>query len=173
MGVEKPARVETHGRDDLAGEHIRGDAGQLGLAILFAIVYVADSLFLHATTGLNQIIPVAIRVPLGFVVLAVAGFLAKTSLDTVFGPEQAHPGVIRHGLYRYVRHPMYLGEALVYLGLLFLSVSLAAGGVWLIALVFLNAIAHYEERLLLARFGRAYAAYQREIPMWLPRLRRR
>jgi protein-S-isoprenylcysteine O-methyltransferase Ste14 len=71
-----------------------------------------------------------------------------------------------------VRHPIYLSELLLYLGFLILGLSLAAGGVWLVAIGFLHAISRYEEELLLARFGEEYERYKRDVPMWIPRLRR-
>ena len=39
-----------------------------------------------------------------------------------------------------------------------------------VAVLFLHHISRYEERLLLARFGEAYAQYMEEVPMWIPRL---
>jgi len=44
-----------------------------------------------------------------------------------------------------VRHPVYLSEILLYLGLLMLSISLAAAVVWIIAIGFL----HYISRIQL------------------------
>jgi protein-S-isoprenylcysteine O-methyltransferase Ste14 len=61
---------------------------------------------------------------------------------------------------------------LLYLGLLMLSLSLAAAVVWCIAVVFLHYISLWEEKLL-ARFGEEYAQYVRDVPMWIPRLRKR
>ena len=77
---------------------------------------------------------------------------------------------MRDGVFRFVRHPIYLGELLLYAGLLTLSLSLAAAVVWLVTISFLHYLSRYEERLLLARFGEAYRQYMREVPMWLPRL---
>lgn len=54
-----------------------------------------------------------------------------------------------------------------------LSISLAAAVVWVIAILFLHYISRHEERLLLARFGEDYEQYMREVPMWVPRLRKR
>jgi protein-S-isoprenylcysteine O-methyltransferase Ste14 len=54
-----------------------------------------------------------------------------------------------------------------------LSISLAAAVVWCIAIVFLHYISRWEEKLLLARFGEEYAQYMRDVPMWIPRLRKR
>jgi protein-S-isoprenylcysteine O-methyltransferase Ste14 len=156
-------------RDDLTGEHALGDAGQLVLALLFAATWTSDTFFLRATTFLNGYVPLGIRIPLGVVLVALSGYLAGEGLSIVFGEEREEPGVIRKGVFSVVRHPIYLGEILVYLGLLMLSLSLAAAVVWAIAIAFLHTISRYEEGLLLARFGEAYEAYMREVPMWIPR----
>ena len=156
-------------RDDLTGEHRLGDAGQLALALLFAATWIVDTFFLRITTFLNRRVPLGIRIPLGVILLALSGYLAAQGLSIVFGEEREEPGVIRKGVFSVVRHPIYLGEIVVYLGFLMLSVSLAAAVVWAVAIVFLHAISRYEERLLLARFGEAYEAYVREVPTWIPR----
>ena len=106
--------------------------------------------------------------------LVLSGYLVKTSLSIVFGEEREKPDVIRKSVFGVVRHPVYLSEILFYLGLLMLSISLAAAVVWVIAIGFLHYISRYEERLLLARFGEDYEKYMREVPMWFPRrLRKR
>ena len=160
-------------RSDLTGEHTVGDAGQLLLACLFAATWILDTFFLKYTTFLNRHVPVGIRIPLGVVLLVLSGYLAKTGLSIVFGEKREKPGVIRKGVFNAVRHPIYLSEILLYLGFLVLSISLAAVFVWVIAIVFLHFISRYEESLLLDRFGEAYEQYMREVPMWIPRLRKR
>jgi protein-S-isoprenylcysteine O-methyltransferase Ste14 len=156
-------------RDDLTGEHALGDAGQLVLALLFAATWIADTCFLECTTFLNRHVPRGIRIPLGVALLVASGYLAREGLSIVFGEERGEPGVIRKGVFSVVRHPIYLGEILAYLGFLILSLSLAAAVVWAIAIAFLHFISRYEEKLLLARFGEAYEAYMRDVPMWVPR----
>ena len=162
-----------HQRDDLAGEHAVGDAGQLVLACLFAATWIADTFFLKYTTFLNQYVPVGVRIPSGVFLLVLAGYLAKTGLSIVFGEERKEPGVIRKSVFNVVRHPVYLSEILLYFGLLMLSISLASAVVWVTAILFLHYISRYEEKLLLARFGEEYEQYMREVPMWIPRLRKR
>ena len=76
-------------------------------------------------------------------------------------------------MFNVVRHPVYLSEILLYLGLLMLSISLAAAVVWIIAIGFLHYISRYEEKLLLTRFCEEYEQYMQEVPMWIPRLRKR
>ena len=160
-------------REDLTGEHPLGDAGQVLLACLFAAIWIADTFFFQYTTLLNGYIPLVARIPLAALLLIVSGYLAKKGLAIVFGEKGEKPAVIRKGMFGVVRHPIYLGEILFFLGFLMLSLSLAAAAVWVVAIAFLHFIAKYEEKLLLARFGDDYENYLREVPMWLPRLRKR
>jgi len=172
MGWKQTYREHFEGRDDLAGEHAAGDAGQAILALLFAVVWVIDTFFLQYTTGLNNSVPLGIRVPLGVALLIVSGYLAWAGLSIVFGERRETPGVIRKGVFNVVRHPIYLSEILLYLGCLILSLSLAATCVLLVATAFLHYISRHEERLLLARFGEEYERYMRDVPMWIPRFRK-
>ncbi len=172
MNHQHPDKKPKH-RDDLTGEHTVGDAGQLVLACLFGIIWIADSFFLKYTTFLNQYIAVGVRAPLGIALLVISGYLARKGLSIVFGEEREKPGVIRKSVFNIVRHPIYLSEILLYLGLLMLSISLAAAVVWIVGIGFLHLISRYEERLLLERFGDEYAQYMREVPMWIPLRRRR
>jgi protein-S-isoprenylcysteine O-methyltransferase Ste14 len=160
-------------RDDLTGEYRIGDAGQFVLACLFVAIWIADTFLLKYTTFLNHYVPLAARIPCGVFPLALAGYLARRGLDIVFREERKKPGVIREGVFGIVRHPIYLGEILLYLGFLILSISLAAAVVWVCAIAFLYYISRYEEKLLLERFGREYEQYMWEVPMWIPRLRGR
>jgi len=147
-----------------------GDAGQMVVACLFAATWVADAFFFKYTTFLNRYVSPVVRMPLGVILLVLSGYLAATGMSIVFGEKREKPGVIRKGVFNVVRHPIYLSEILLYLGLLILSTSLAAAAVWVIAIGFLHYISLYEERLLLARFGEEYEHYMREVPMWIPRL---
>jgi protein-S-isoprenylcysteine O-methyltransferase Ste14 len=173
MAKQQVQKEPQQQRNDLVGEHTLGDAGQLVLACLFVATWVLDSFVLKYTAFLNQAVPLAIRVPLGVVLLALSGYLATMGLHMVFGEKTEKPGVIRKSVFGIIRHPIYLSEILLYLGLLMTSLSLAAAVVWGITILFLHHISRYEERLLLARFGEEYAEYMRTVPMWVPRLWKR
>jgi protein-S-isoprenylcysteine O-methyltransferase Ste14 len=160
-------------RDDLTGEHKFGDYGQLILAILFVTIWISDTFILEYTTFLNHIVPNAIRTPLGIVILLVSGYLAVKGMHIVFGEKREEPGVIRKSVFSVVRHPIYLSEILLYLGLLMISLSLAATFILFIAILFMHYISKHEERLLLERFGDDYKQYIREVPMWIPGLWKR
>jgi protein-S-isoprenylcysteine O-methyltransferase Ste14 len=168
-----PTQERNHReRDDLTGEHALTDIGQLILLILFTGVWIADSFFLHVTTSLNATVPLAVRIPIGVVLLALAGGLASASHRAIFGVTRETPHVVREGVFAVVRHPMYLSEILLYLGLLLCNLSGMAAAVWLLVIAFLTYVARAEERLLLERFGDEYASYIRTVGMWIPRLRR-
>jgi len=164
----------SHGnREDLTGEHTVGDAGQAILACLFFIIWIADSFFFHYTTMLNQYVTVYIRIPLGIIFILISGYLALRGMSIVFGEKREPPVVIRKSVFGIVRHPIYLSEILLYLGLIILSISIAAIGLWIIAIVFLHYISRHEEKLLIARFGDEYKQYIRDVPMWIPHLQRK
>lgn len=173
MTGRKEEREARKHRDDLIGEHKFGDAGQLILACLFFIIWIADSFFFKYTTSLNQAVPLAARLPAGIVLLVLSAYLARTGMSIVFGEKRQKPTVIKKGVFDYVRHPVYLSEILLYPGLLMMSISIAASLVWLVAIGFLYYISRYEEKALLAHFGEEYKQYMKEVPMWIPRLRRK
>jgi len=160
-------------RDDLTGEHAVGDAGQIIIAGLFAAIWISDVFFFKYTTFLNQYVPNGFRTPCGIILLVLSGYLAKMGLSIIFGEEREKPNVIKKSVFGVIRHPVYMSEILLYLGFLMLSISLAAAVMWIIAIVFLHYISRHEEKLLLARFGKEYEQYMREVPMWIPRFWKR
>lgn len=105
--------------------------------------------------------------------IAVAVWAAAT-LGRHFDLEvEVHEGheVVDRGPYALVRHPVYSGLALHFVG-----ASLATGNLLFIAGTVLISFpafrlrASAEERLLSGRLGPAYAAYARRVPMLIPRI---
>jgi len=171
-GQPTDLKVFKH-RDDLAGEHPLADAGQLTLFLVFMAVWITDSFFFKYSSFLNNYIPLAVQISFGVIFLVISTYLVKTGMSTLFGKTRAKAGVIRKGVFGIIRHPIYMSEILLYLGLLCLSVSLAAFGVWIIGIAFFHYISRYEEKILLAQFGDEYRQYMKDVPMYFPRLRRR
>jgi protein-S-isoprenylcysteine O-methyltransferase Ste14 len=170
-GIEK---YITRHREDLTGEHSLGDAGQFILFFLFLAVWITDAFIFKYSTLLNEYIPFyAVRLWLGIIILAIAGYMAWTGMKIAFGTERDNPHVIRHGVFGVIRHPIYLSEILLYLGLFLLNTSLAAAGVWIIGILFFHYISRYEEKVLLQRYGDEYRQYMKDVPMYFPRISRR
>ena len=159
-------------RDDLTGEHSFGHAGQIIFALLFFAIWIADSFFLNYTNQLSDIVPAVVSKPIGILLLCLSVYCAWSGLRIVFGEVRDTPSVIRKGVFGVVRHPIYLSEVLLYLGLFMLTMSLAAGAILPGAAAFLYSLSRYEERLLLKRFGDDYRSYMCDVGMWVPRLRR-
>jgi len=78
--------------------------------------------------------------------------------------------LVVHGLYRYVRNPMYVGVLLVIVGEALLRRSWQtleyAVGVYV---MFSGVVLLLEEPLLRSQFGTAYSQYCAEVPRWVPR----
>jgi len=136
------------------------------------VVWGGDVFFLHYTTWLDAYVPPVVCIPIGAVLLLLSLWLAWASHKTIFGEVREEPRVIREGVYGLARHPMYLSEILLCLGLLVFGISIAAAVVWIVACAFLHRISRYEEEQLIARFGDAYRQYMDEVPMWIPRIAR-
>jgi protein-S-isoprenylcysteine O-methyltransferase Ste14 len=74
------------------------------------------------------------------------------------------------GAFRYVRHPLYLGCLLFYLGLAVSTASLISLVLWVMICIFYNYLASYEEKLLESKFGENYRTYKENTGKWLPKL---
>ena len=163
-------REKYHDRKDLAGEHRISDIGQIILFIIFLTIWIIDSFFIHDSTFLVNSVPLYIRIPIGLVILVYAGYLAQKGLHVVFGEVHEKPQVIRTGVFNIVRHPIYLGAILLYLGLIALTLSLYSAGFWILIIIFYHYIARHEEKLLTVKFGSDYESYMKDVPMWIPRI---
>jgi len=155
-------------REDLAGEHKLGDLGQLIFLFLFLVIWIGDSFFLKLTMQCADYAPPMVRIILWLIIAVTGSILARRGLKRVFGEVRAEPTVIREDVFGLVRHPIYLGAILFYLSLLSVSLSLAAAALWAIIILFYVYLCLHEERLLLAKFGREYIDYQRDVPMLIP-----
>jgi hypothetical protein len=128
----------------------------LGFAAAVALVVFAHPTWRSLAGGL----------PVG-----LAGLALRASAS---GHIRKNDALATTGPYAYTRNPLYLGSALLALGLL-----IAANQVWLgvaalgcLLAVYLPVI-KAEERYLAERFGDAFAAYSARVPRLIPRARRR
>jgi methanethiol S-methyltransferase len=96
------------------------------------------------------------------------GALDFLGIRPVFGQPAGEKQVslVKNGLYRHVRHPIYL-FALVFIWLTpVMSWNVLALSISFTAYLFIGAI--FEERKLLREFGAEYAEYRSKTPMILP-----
>ena len=83
-------------------------------------------------------------------------------------PLDAPKKLVRRGLYRYSRNPMYVGVLTVILGwaVRYQSLAVAMYGL-VVALCFYSFVVFFEEPILRKRFGSEYEQYCAEVPRWV------
>lgn len=80
--------------------------------------------------------------------------------------------LVTDGWYRYMRHPLYAGLILVFIGY-FLYVPTISSLIHLAALLlYLPPGIYFEEKKLLEIYGDRYSRYRKEIPAIIPRFRK-
>ena len=101
------------------------------------------------------------------VLLIGLGFLQFRRTRQAPEPWKPTPEIIRDGIYRYTRNPMYLGMSLLQVGF-----GIARGNFWIIAFVFVSiAAVQYlailpEEAYLERKFGEEYLTYKASAGRW-------
>jgi protein-S-isoprenylcysteine O-methyltransferase Ste14 len=104
-------------------------------------------------------------------------YLVAKSEIAVFGRTLVgiigEPKLVTTGVYSWLRHPMYLGSLLVLLGFFFATLSILSLLVWIGLFIFFDRMATYEEQDLIRILDEQYINYQKQVPNWLPRIRRK
>ena len=98
----------------------------------------------------------------GFILLKRKGKSEKSLENTTV--------LIKSGIYRHIRHPLYCSLLLLGTGIMFKdpgSLQLIAGAINIVALFF---TARIEEKEMIERFGEQYADYIKETKMFIPYL---
>ena len=158
-------------RIELGAEFPHGDTLQLVVLILFFAVWGLDSLVFQFSTFLAIFVPIIVRLVLAAVSFGFALLLLILSHRMVFDRTRESLGVLDTGVYGRVRHPMYLGTLLVYVGFILATFSLLSFVVWIGIFLFYDRMATYEEEDLIRLLGDAYRDYRKNVPKWLPRIR--
>jgi protein-S-isoprenylcysteine O-methyltransferase Ste14 len=88
-----------------------------------------------------------------------AGYLHKQEILTVTGP------------YAHTRNPLYLGSAILALGVGIATQSLISASLLLVYFaIFYSAVMRREEKELHAKHGDAFEEYARAVPLFIPRI---
>lgn len=158
-------------RIGLGSEHPYCDRIQNVMIILFLLVWGVDSLVLNYSTLLVELIPLPLRVILSAVSLGMGAYFVSRSHNLALHEVDGQPKLADSDVYSWVRHPMYLGTLIFCLGFFFAIPSLFSLTVLILFFILYDKMASYEEDDLIRRLGEEYAAYQKRVPKWFPRLR--
>jgi len=154
----------------LTGEHRWGDTAQLIFFVIFMGIWITDSFVFHYSTSPLQGVPDILRIVLAITVLVAGWILARRGLRAIFGTPREKPELIRTGVFRIVRHPIYTGAILFYLAAVLYTMSLASAAFWLLIIAMYYVISKYEERILAEAFGDDYLNYKKKTGMLFPKL---
>jgi len=155
----------------LTGEHRWGDMGQLILFFMFLGIWITDSFLLQFSTFAGEVVPDYLQMTAAGLILIAGWYLARSGMKAVFGTKRVKPEIINTGVFRIVRHPIYLGAILFYLGATLITMSIASAAFWLIIIGVYIIICRYEERILTEAFGNDYLEYKKKTGMLFPKLR--
>ena len=134
-------------------------------SILALIVVNANTWFTNPLS-ITQIISWILL--LGSIIVAIQGFYL---LHTIGRPAQGIEDttiLVKTGIYRYIRHPLYSSLILIAWGAFLKDTSLLPASLAILATIFSAATAKVEERENLQRFGDEYAHYMNSTKRFIP-----
>ena len=154
-------------------EHPNSHQLQIIAFIVFFPIWLLDSFIFRFSTGLAQYILWYIRMIFAILVIITAILLMRSAEKTLFDAHSEvseKSKVIDSGVMRHVRHPLYLGVLLLYLGFVLGTFSIISFLVFIVNVIIYNILATYEEQDLERIFGAEYADYKNRVPKWIPRI---
>ena len=80
--------------------------------------------------------------------------------------------LVTKSIYKYIRHPQYLGFLLITLGMIVLWPVITTIIMWPFLFLLYRSLAKKEEKRMEEIFGEEYLKYKSEVPMFIPRLRK-
>jgi protein-S-isoprenylcysteine O-methyltransferase Ste14 len=158
-------------REDLSGEHPYGDIGQIIAFVIFLPIWIIDSFVFRLSMILADYLPIYLQLILAALFFVLAGYFVRSAHQVIFNKVRTPSQVISNGVFSRIRHPMYLGVILFYLGLFFITFSLLSLAFLVIIFLFYDHIASFEEKQLEHKIGKEYISYKETTPKWLPRFK--
>ncbi len=135
----------------------------LSIFVLFLLNY---KMFFHDTSGWNRILSWILLIT--GACSGIAGFLTLRNKGGAADGFENTTVLVRSGVYKYVRHPLYCSLLLIGTGIMF-----TLPGILQIIFGLTNALALYltgiiEEKEMISRFGEQYSEYMKETKMFIP-----
>lgn len=96
-------------------------------------------------------------------------------LLVIFGWKDIYNGkgkLVTTGIYKYTRHPQYLGFILITLGLNVWWLTIITLLLWPVIVIVYYKLGKKEEKEAEEEFGEEFLEYKRRVPGWIPRLQR-
>ncbi len=164
----KVRHIPEHDHYHLSGkESPHNHIMQLICLIVFIIILVLDTFVFQFSVGITGYVPFWIRLIIALALIVFAIIVMRSAENMLF--HETHAGIIDRGIFAYVRHPLYLGILIIYLGFVLGSFSILSFVTLLFIFFVYNYLASFEEKDLERMFGEEYLQYKKRVSRWFPR----
>jgi len=126
----------------------------------FITIFTGEELFYVLFMGLI--------VPLSNVIIITGMLLVIYGWIKIFNSNNQ---LVHTGIYKYVRHPQYLGFLLIAFGMNVLWVTLTTLILWPVLAVLYYKLAQEEDKIMEEKFGEEFIKYKNKVPMFIPKFR--
>lgn len=134
---------------------------------IFILVLLNSSAWFSNPFSVKQLISWIILITSLYI--AVAGFMKLSRMGKPSGGNFENTSkIVRTGLYRYIRHPLYLSLFLLGTGTMLKDVTVVTILLGVLNLVAVWVTSRIEEGEMIARFGGEYRSYMKETKMFIP-----
>jgi protein-S-isoprenylcysteine O-methyltransferase Ste14 len=144
----------------------------IALTTLVPVLFVSGSVESGYVTGPDRMLKL-----IGLIMAATGFILAKRAFKSYdakaflgLSPDRDHEEFKTDGMLKYVRHPVYSGSIVMLLGYFLFDPKWTTLVSVSMLIVYFVIGSYFEERKLIAQFGKRYADYRQKTPMFVPRL---
>lgn len=148
----------------------------LGLTLLGFFVAILDFVYLQNFSFQIFAVPGLIFLVFGGLIRMIARLQLKkkAGFDSLIGTSKLkvvkEHHLVKDGLYKHVRHPLYFGEILRNLGFVVILSSIYGTVLVMVSSIFLLFRIEIEEKMLIDVFGEEYKEYKRKTKRLIPHL---
>ena len=168
MSTMKVINIPKHDHDHLLGkESPHNHIIQLTCLIVFISILVLDSFVFKFSIGITGYVSLWIRLIMALAIILIGITIIRSAEKILFHETQS--SVIDVGIFAYIRHPLYLGILLIYLGFVLGSFSILSFVAFVLIFFVYNHLAIFEEKDLERVFGEEYLQYKKRVSRWFPR----
>lgn len=133
---------------------------------ILVLALLALPLWFHQPLGLRQLASWILLCPAAL--LAFAGYWTLRTRGRPQGSFEDTTQLVRSGIFRHIRHPMYASLLLLTWGLFLKRPGWFTGGLAVVSTLLLVVAMRTEERELIAHFGKEYLDYRGEVRGLVP-----